>query len=81
MLEDNDIDFIKAVGFGKWPGNSPELNVDQNLGSIAMEHSDKELDKEPLDKRFKTETIKKCLKRVLRRVKQNEQEMLEALVM
>ena len=37
MLEDLKLDCFKSSGFGRWPGNAPDLNPAENIGAIMKD--------------------------------------------
>ena len=45
LLKDNNIDFF---GNEEWPGNSPDLNACENVGSILKDEVEKRMLSEPL---------------------------------
>jgi hypothetical protein len=71
MIKTN-IDFIHAHDYGRWPGNSPDLNPAENLGSILMKQVDYELDKYEDDKKYSEQVLMRILRKVLRRMKENK---------
>jgi hypothetical protein len=79
MIEE-DIDFIKASGYGRWPGNSPDINPAENIGAILMNQLDFELDKYKGDGKYSKLVLMRILRRILRRMKENKQ-LLRDLVL
>jgi hypothetical protein len=70
MIEEQ-IDFIHSKGFGRWPGNSPDLNPAENLGSILKDQLQCELDKFDGDHKYSVNVLMRILRRILRRMKKN----------
>ena len=50
MLDDENIDFFRFSGYGRWPGKSADLNPAESVGAIMQERvEDKLLDIDPKD--------------------------------
>ena len=37
LLEDQKLDCFRSSGYGRWPGNSPDLNPAENIGAILKD--------------------------------------------
>ncbi|CAF0795877.1 unnamed protein product [Rotaria sordida] len=62
LLQDND---IKFWGNHIWPGNSPDLNVAEHIGTIIKDEVEKKMLSETRDSRYLEETLKMHLSDVL----------------
>ena len=62
LLQDND---IKFWGNDIWPGNSPDLNVAEHIGSIIKDEVETKMLSETRDSRYLEETLKMHLSDVL----------------
>ena len=76
LLKDNNIDFF---GNDEWPGNSPDLNVCENLGSIMKEEVEKRMLSEPPANRFNRIKMEEHINAVLREMEFNTQ-LFESLL-
>ena len=82
LLDDLQIDHIRCdESYGCWIGNSADLNVIENYGSILMSDVELELMKEPIRSQNQKTTIIKVLRRVLRRHKNSKQDTFKSLVL
>ena len=80
-LKDADLDFIWARGYGRWPGNSPDLNPIENLGSCLMNEVENELNEYDWGDRNNRDLIIQILRKVLRRYKRQEADLFKRLVL
>ena len=76
LMRSSGIDFFS---FSEYPGNSPDLNTTENMGSIVKDRVDALLDREPEDRRYTKDTLKKCIKKTIRELNQTT-ELFEALL-
>lgn len=82
QMEETGIDFIKATGYGRWGGNSADLNTIENCGGSVMEAVETELMNEPVSQtQTQRQVLLKVLRRVLRRYKRNNQDYFRKLVL
>ena len=75
LLREN-IDFF---GNQEWPGNSPDLNVCENLGSIMKDEVEKRMLLEPRETRFSRHKMEEHIEAVLREMEFST-ELFEALL-
>ena len=68
LLQDNDINFW---GNDIWPGNSPDLNVAEHIGTVIKNEVEKKMLSEREDHRFQEETLKKHISDVLTNMETN----------
>ena len=76
LLKDNDIDFF---GNEEWPGNSPDLNVCENIGSILKDNVENRMLSEPLATQFSRTRMEEHIDAVLREMEFNT-ELFESLL-
>ena len=76
LLRENNVDFF---GNDKWPGNSPDLNVCENLGSIMKNEVEKRMLSEPPATRFSRHKTEEQIEAVLREM-EFETELFESPV-
>ena len=76
LLQDNNIDFW---GNDTWPGNSPDLNVAEHIGTVIKNEIQQNLLSEMVENRYKEETRKKHLSHVLTNMESNI-ELFETLL-
>lgn len=76
LLKDNNIDFF---GNEEWPGNSPDLNVCENVGSILKDKVEKRMMSEPLATRFSRTRMEEHIDAVLREM-EFDTELFESLL-
>jgi hypothetical protein len=70
-LIESQMDFIRAKGFGRWPGNSPDINPAENLGSVLMNQLECELDKFNGDGKYSINVLMRILRKILKRMQKN----------
>ena len=70
---------VNFFASNEYPGNSPDLNVTENMGAIVKDRMDIELEKEDGEGRYSKETLLKCIKNLLRGL-QNATPLFEALL-
>jgi hypothetical protein len=68
LLEDNDINFW---GNDIWPGNSPDLNVAEHIGTVVKNEVEKKMLSDTKHHRFQEETLKKHISDVLTNMETN----------
>jgi len=76
LLQDNDINFW---GNDIWPGNSPDLNVAENIGTVIKNEVEEKMLLETEGDRYKEETLKEHLSYVLTNMESNT-ELFETLL-
>ena len=82
LLDELEIDHIRCDdSYGCWIGNSADLNVIENYGSIVMTDVSQEILKEPPNTQNQIHTVIKVLRLVLRRHKRTKQDMFTDLVL
>ena len=79
-LLDHGIQCVKPTGYGRWPGNSPDLNVAENLGAIIMDKVQDQIAKKSGPGKYSNKTLLKCLHKVLLETSQDT-ELFKNLVM
>jgi hypothetical protein len=76
LLQDNDINFW---GNDIWPGNSPDLNVAERIGTVIKNEVEQKVLLETEGDRYKEETLKEHLLYVLTNMESNT-ELFETLL-
>lgn len=78
LLEELEIDAIPGSGSCRWPGNSPDLNPTENLGSILKDKVAEQLDNLK-ENRYSEASLKKIVRKTLARMAKNT-DLLERLI-
>jgi hypothetical protein len=76
LLQDND---IKFWGNDIWPGNSPDLNAAEHIGTIIKDEVEKKMLSEPGHSRYLEETLKMHISDVLKNM-ETDTDLFETLL-
>ncbi|CAF4494636.1 unnamed protein product, partial [Rotaria sp. Silwood2] len=76
LLQDND---VKFWGNDIWPGNSPDLNVEEHIGRITKDAVEKKILSEPGHSRYLEETLKMHISHVLKNM-ETDTDLFETLL-
>ncbi|CAF2418175.1 unnamed protein product [Rotaria sp. Silwood2] len=76
FLQDND---VKFWGNDIWPGNSPDLNVPEHIGTIIKDEVEKKMLSEPRHSRYVEETLKIHILDVLKNM-ETDTDLFETLL-
>ncbi|CAF3724849.1 unnamed protein product [Rotaria socialis] len=76
LLQDN---YVKFWGNDNWPGNSPDLNVAERIGSIFKDEVEKQMLSETWYNRYHVDTLKMHIENVLTSMKEDT-ELFETLL-
>ena len=78
LLDDNEIKFFRGYGYGRWPGNSPDLNPGEHIGAVVKRRAEKKLKRVRGDRNSRA-TLMRVLKSVLKEM-ENDTELFTSLL-
>ena len=78
LLDDSGVNFFRGYGYGRWPGNSPDLNPGEHVGAVVKSKAEKKLMR-VRGNRNTRETLIRVLKSVLKEM-ENDTELFTNLL-
>ena len=72
LLDEEGLDFFRGYGYGRWPGNSPDLNPAEHMGAVVKKKAEEMLAR-VRGERYSRDTLVRVLKKTLKSLENDTQ--------